>query len=121
MSCADLRARATLVLDDHRLSPGFGKPLRYGPCNQVGGASGRIGHDDGDGSCRIALRLCRSLAARQAEKYEQDSGNLPHVSLLSAGRTSCPTSEFTSAAAVVNTFLDNMSVAWTHLRIRVRA
>jgi len=56
---ADIAVRARLVLDDHRLAPGFVQLRPDLSSEDVGGAARRVGHDEADRPGRIGLCLCR--------------------------------------------------------------
>ena len=63
---ADVAVRAGLVLDDHRLAPDLGELRADLAREDVGGAAGRVRHDEADRLRWIGLRLNRSTEIAQA-------------------------------------------------------
>jgi hypothetical protein len=66
---ADVAARAAAVVDEHRLAELFRHLLAHGARHQVGGAAGRVGHDEAD---RLGRKVRR---VREEGRGEQRDGD----------------------------------------------
>src|SRR5262249_30557064 len=85
---ADDGAAAGPVLDDYRLSPGFGEFSGDDPSEQIGPAARRHRHDDADGLARVLLRARRMHSTRDRQS-RRNQANGCRVDVSHALYSSC--------------------------------